>query len=148
MGKTKIFLLCFLSDLSRIVSVIALFLLGSHEGVAQTVAPSGTDNIAVSLTTLFNPVYPPLPLQAGISGDVEVKLLIRPSGTVEAAEATTGHPLLRQAAIDSAIRSQFDCSNCGESLTVISSRTPSGSGQQYIAGLQMLVTHGSPNQEI
>jgi protein TonB len=44
----------------------------------------------------FNPTYPPLARQAGISGDVELKLEIRKDGSVQSATVVSGHPMLTQ----------------------------------------------------
>lgn len=68
----------------------------------------------VVLTKLTEPVYPRLAQQARITGDVEIRIRIRPNGAVESAEVVNGHAMLKQAALDSAQRSQFECRLCGE----------------------------------
>lgn len=78
---------------------------------------ANTPQSEVILTSLTNPVYPQLALQARVVGDVELKLLIRPDGTVESAEAVRGPGMLAQAAVESAKNSRFDCSSCTETLT-------------------------------
>jgi hypothetical protein len=69
-------------------------------------------------TSLSDPVYPRLALQARIRGDVVLKLAVRRDGTVELAEAVSGPGMLIQAALDSAKKSKFDCSRCVETLTL------------------------------
>jgi TonB family protein len=76
-----------------------------HRAPAQTAAAQP----GVSLVKLSPPVYPPLARQARISGDVSILVVIRPDGTVEKAEAVSGHSLLRQSAVDSALKSTFEC---------------------------------------
>lgn len=63
------------------------------------------------LVNLFQPVYPPLARQANISGDVLVAVTVHPDGTFEAAYQS-GHPMLKQAALDSAKQSRFECRGC------------------------------------
>jgi TonB family protein len=71
----------------------------------------------VILTKLFPPKYPPLARQTRITGDVELTIEVRQDGSIESATAVRGHPLLKQAALDSAQQSQFDCQACSETLT-------------------------------
>jgi TonB family protein len=66
----------------------------------------------------FKPSYPPLARQANITGDVELKMEIRRDGSVQSASIVSGHPMLAQAALSSAQRSQFDCRGCGDAVTV------------------------------
>ena len=84
---------------------------------AQNAAvPPAVENRVV-LVSLFQPSYPQLPLVAGISGDVELALAVRQDGSVESAVAVSGHPLLKQAALNSAKQSQFQCQGCNQELT-------------------------------
>jgi protein TonB len=46
------------------------------------------------------PVYPPLAKQARVSGVVRLKVIIGKDGAVQEVTAISGHPFLRQAAID------------------------------------------------
>jgi TonB family protein len=71
-----------------------------------------------TLASLFDPVYPPLARQARITGDVKVAVTIRPDGTIETA-VESGHPMLRQAALDSVQKSHFECRMCGSPSTYI-----------------------------
>ncbi|HEY3971374.1 MAG TPA: energy transducer TonB [Candidatus Sulfotelmatobacter sp.] len=69
----------------------------------------------VVMTRLFPPVYPPLARQARVVGDVRIQLTIGTDGSVESAEVVSGHPMLKQAALDSAQKSQFECRRCTDS---------------------------------
>ena len=48
------------------------------------------------------PAYPRLAMTARIEGPVSVEVVISPEGRVEAARAVSGHPLLKQAAVEAA----------------------------------------------
>jgi TonB family protein len=73
---------------------------------------SSAPKAQVVLTNLAPPVYPPIAKQARISGDVELSIEVQQNGSVASATLIKGHPLLAQAAIDSAKHSKFDCRNC------------------------------------
>jgi TonB family protein len=68
----------------------------------------------VILLKLNQPIYPPLARQVRIVGDVEVEVEVNRDGIVQKVVSLRGHPLLLQAAIDSAKHSQFQCRDCGE----------------------------------
>jgi TonB family protein len=95
-----------------VLSLILLSLTGGSFA-QSTPAPSEAEAQAV-LSKLAPPAYPPLARQARISGDVDVKLVIRRDGRVESAVVVSGHPMLTQAALNSAEQSQFECHNCVE----------------------------------
>lgn len=63
------------------------------------------------LVNLSQPVYPSLARQANIYGDVIVAVTVRPDGKTEVA-FEGGHPILKQAALDSAQQSGFECREC------------------------------------
>jgi TonB family protein len=71
------------------------------------------------ITTLSPPIYPPLARQAHISGDVILMLTVRQDGSIESAEVVSGHPILKQAALNSIQQSSFECRNCSELLTPV-----------------------------
>jgi TonB family protein len=71
----------------------------------------------VVLNKLFPPVYPPLARQARITGDVKMQVTIRQDGSVASVEVISGHPMLKQAAVDSVQKSTFECRRCGEMVT-------------------------------
>jgi TonB family protein len=81
---------------------------------AQSAQTNGGEAV---LMTLSKPSYPPLARQARITGDVELVLDIKADGTIQAVDIVSGHPLLKQAALDSAQHSQFECRKCGETPT-------------------------------
>jgi TonB family protein len=89
----------------------------AQDAFAQSAPNSSTPQIWVALATLSHPVYPPLARQARIMGDVKVKIGIRRNGIVASAEVVSGHPLLRQAALESAKKSLFICQECSEEET-------------------------------
>lgn len=53
------------------------------------------------------PAYPAIARAVGVSGTVVVQVKIDECGNVVAAQAVSGHPLLRQAAVDAAYKWQF-----------------------------------------
>lgn len=81
---------------------------------------SGTPPTGVVLTKLSYPIYPQLARQTRITGDVKVSLGIRLDGSIESAAVVSGHPLLQQAALDSAQHSHYECRGCTESVTSFS----------------------------
>jgi TonB family protein len=84
----------------------------------QSTAPDSKSDVSkgnVILVRLFKPVYPPLARQADISGEVKVAVTVRPDGTTEAA-LESGHAMLKQAALDSATQSHFECRMCSAPL--------------------------------
>jgi TonB family protein len=94
-------------------------------GVFSTLTQNALAQAAVSGETLQNgvvltlspPLYPPLARQARIMGDVKLRLGIRRDGTVATAEVISGHPMLQQAALESAKKSAFLCQGCSEGVT-------------------------------
>ena len=66
----------------------------------------------VVLGKLLPPTYPPLARTARVIGDVQIQLSIRRDGSIESTSVVSGHPLLTQAALESAQKSTFDCHNC------------------------------------
>ena len=53
------------------------------------------------------PEYPAIAKPAHVSGAVQVKVVIDESGNVVGAEAVSGHPLLRAAAVSAARKAKF-----------------------------------------
>jgi TonB family protein len=74
---------------------------------------------AVVLKDVYPPVYPPLAHQARIGGDVTVQVQIRKDGTVKSAEILTGHPMLKEAAQKSALKSTFECEAWSSGVYVV-----------------------------
>jgi TonB family protein len=87
----------------------------NQAGLAQ--APADTPPTEVEFVQLSSPVYPPLARQARIIGDVKIHIKIRPDGSVASAEVIDGHPMLRQAALESAQKSTYECRGCQDPET-------------------------------
>jgi hypothetical protein len=102
-------LICALVTVTIIPAAVA-------QSSAHTEVSSNTSR-GPALTKLFPPVYPSLALAAHIWGNVDLMLNVRQDGSVESARIISGHPLLRQAALDSAQQSQFECRDCKEAVT-------------------------------
>jgi len=85
--------------------------------IAQNPGSAETHQADVVIVKLSPPAYPSPALQAHVSGDVEVTLDIRLDGTVESATAVNGPPMLRQAALDSARQTRFECKGCSDRST-------------------------------
>jgi Gram-negative bacterial TonB protein C-terminal len=82
------------------------------ESTASTEAPNGN----AILVNLSQPVYPSLARQANIHGEVAVAVTIHPDRKTEVA-LESGHPMLAQAALDSAKQSQFECRGCDSAVS-------------------------------
>jgi len=80
--------------------------------VAQTVSSTEAPQAQVALVKLAPLRYPPLPLQARITGDVRVNVHVRTDGGVSSAEALSGQPMLAPGAVENARQSQYECSGC------------------------------------
>lgn len=104
----------------QFIGVRILFLILIYTGTAgfaQISTSSDASKADVSVVNLSNPVYPPLARTARVWGDVEIALKIRKNGTVASAVVSSGHPLLQQAALDSAQKSAFECRGCVDETT-------------------------------
>ncbi|HEX5706949.1 MAG TPA: energy transducer TonB, partial [Pyrinomonadaceae bacterium] len=66
-----------------------------------------TGVIAGKATHKPAPAYPELAKQAKASGTVAVQVVVDEQGRVVSAHAASGHPLLRKAAVDAALRARF-----------------------------------------
>jgi hypothetical protein len=104
------------SNLKLGIRILAALALLSGSAI-KTLAQSDASRGEAVLSKLANPSHPRIAQTAHITGDVELTLEVRKDGTVQSASVVSGPPLLRQAALDSAQRSQFECRNCG--VTVI-----------------------------
>lgn len=58
-------------------------------------------------TSLPKPAYPKVAKAAGASGTVLVQVIVDETGKVTSATAVSGHPLLRQAAVQAAYQARF-----------------------------------------
>jgi len=84
---------------------------------SQTQQPAATQESGVVLTKLLAPTYPPLARQARITGDVKIRVGIRPDGSVASAEVISGHAMLKQSTLESVQKSTFGCEKCTDAVT-------------------------------
>lgn len=94
-----------------------VFFASAQNTFAQTSGSGETAQTGALITKLSPPVYPPLARQARIMGDVKVYVHVRKDGGVESTELFDGHPMLIQAALESAKKSQFECQGCSADIT-------------------------------
>lgn len=97
-------------------SFALLFVLLTEVGWPQgeMAPPSAPPDIVLS--KLFPPAYPFLARQALLAGTVKLQLSIRKDRTLADVTALSGPSLLKEAAIESAEKSQFDCRQCGKAI--------------------------------
>ena len=69
--------------------------------------------------SLPRPPYPPAARAVRAAGEVEVDLTVEPDGTVSAAPARSGHPLLRAASVKAARSAKFEPSTEQVKRTVV-----------------------------
>jgi TonB family protein len=101
---------------SLVVCFLALGIVLTGSTVKSLAQSADTPQGEVVLAKLTEPSYPPLARQTRVIGDVELILEIKADGRIQSAIVVSGHPILKQAALDSAQRSQFECRNCSEGL--------------------------------
>ncbi len=103
---------------SRLTSIALVGSLVGAVGVlfAQSLPNPDNGKSKVVLTELFPPVYPPVARQSHVVGEVQLELKVRPDGSVDSLDVVNGHPLLAQAALESAKQSHFRCTDCSEGL--------------------------------
>lgn len=71
-----------------------------QEGMPPQRIPVDGSLQAANLINQVKPVYPPIAKQAGISGTVELRAVIGTDGHVADLKVISGHPLLREAAVN------------------------------------------------
>jgi TonB family protein len=98
-------------------TVIFLALFANIIVSAQNQPSRDAPQTVASLRRLAPPIYPPLARQARITGTVRIQLQLRKNGSVASAKVIDGHPMLRQAALESAQKSEFECAACAEAGT-------------------------------
>jgi TonB family protein len=107
------------SGFSFLTSILSLgiVLTGSPiKCLPQTGGNAKTLQGKVVLRRLAQLSYPPVARQTRVTGDVELMLGVKEDGSVQSATVISGHPLLKQAALDSAQRSEFNCRNCEQGV--------------------------------
>jgi TonB family protein len=95
------------------VLLVAVAFLEARSSAQQTPQPVHSDATKgeVVLLTLTKPIFPPLARQANVEGEVVVGVTVLPDGSTEAT-VVKGYSLLKQAALDSAKQSRFECRLC------------------------------------
>jgi TonB family protein len=71
-------------------------------------AQSATSRPSLQAVKVEPPVYPPIAMAARVSGDVDLKITLKPDGTPGTIQVESGPQMLKQAAVDSAARSRFE----------------------------------------
>jgi hypothetical protein len=89
----------------------------SSAAAAQVPGSQSESQEGFKITKLPPVIYPPIALAAHVSGEVVLKVMLRPDGGIDSAEAVGGPPMLRQAAIVSAKQTQFECVACNGPTT-------------------------------
>ena len=91
----------------KVRGVITYNFVGSHspDGMALKVINGGVLN--GKATSLPLPRYPPAAAAVNASGPVSVQITVDEDGNVISAEAVSGHPLLRGAAVEAAQQAKF-----------------------------------------
>lgn len=92
--------------------IVSVVLFGASAALAQDAAPAAPKLISKgvlngSALNLAKPAYPPAARAVNAEGAVNVQVTIDENGSVVAATAVSGHPLLRQAAAQAAQQSTF-----------------------------------------
>ena len=91
-----------------------------NSALGQQDFPANAQSLEPRMVSVIHPAYPPLALLANITGEVVLRLGIRKDGGVDSAVVISGHPMLAEAALDSARQSQFTCTACVEEVTLYS----------------------------
>jgi TonB family protein len=80
---------------------------GVGSGTGSGVGAGGDSNLDGQKLYAPPPAYPPIAKAVGAQGTVSVRVTVDEEGDVVAAEAVSGHPLLRGAAVDAARAAKF-----------------------------------------
>jgi hypothetical protein len=93
--------------------LVAVAFLEARSPAQQTPQPVQSDATKgeVVLLTLMKPTFTPLARQANVEGEVVVDVTVLQDGSTEAT-VVKGHPLLKEASLDSARQSRFECRLC------------------------------------
>jgi TonB family protein len=97
--------------MARLLTVclcITLFSTAWGQAATSRVEPQ----IGFTISKLSHAIYPPIALAAHVSGDVVLKIALRPDGLIDSVEVVSGPPMLRQAAIEGVKQAQFECVTC------------------------------------
>lgn len=91
-----------------LLALISLTVLASSQSPTSETKSDPT----VVIAELSPPSYLPIAREARVIGDVVVAVNIRTDGYVDTATVLSGPALLRQTALDSALKSKFKCDGC------------------------------------
>src|SRR5271165_2326444 len=105
---------CCFSNGVTLLFALAVMCFATDSISAQPSASVEPPTTGVVLTRWSPPVYSPLARMASVVGEVRVQVQIRQDGSIESAEVVSGHPMLKQAALESAQKSTFECHSCIE----------------------------------
>ena len=94
------------------VAVILLSAALFSTAIAQSPDAASPPHGPPSITKLPPPFYPPIALAAGVWGRVDLNIAVQPDGAVVSADVMSGPPMLREAAIEGAKQTRFDCARC------------------------------------
>jgi TonB family protein len=109
--RRKVLSMSFFVQIALLSAITIGSIVGALAQEAEATAPIEAPNGNAILVNLSRPAYPPLARQANIYGEVAVAVTIYPDGKTGVA-LESGHPMLAQAALDSARQSQFECRGC------------------------------------
>lgn len=106
----------YIARMALLLVVLVFLQAGSLSQQTPHTVQSDATKGEVVLASLSKPTFSPLARQANVEGDVLVEVIVRPDGSTEAT-VVRGHPLLKQAALDSAMQSRFECRMCSVPLS-------------------------------
>lgn len=100
--------------IAALTAAISLWLWAVPQPVSSQGGPGSEHSTPqLTLTWLAPLAYPTMAAVAGVSGNVNLTVSVYPDGSIESVTVLSGvHPLLIQAAVDSAKKSLFICRNC------------------------------------
>jgi TonB family protein len=84
---------------------------------ATTASSQQATSVPAVVLSRIHVSYPPIAESARVSGKVNVRVRVRPDGTVAESTLLEGLPLLSNAAVDAASRASFECRECTEPST-------------------------------
>jgi TonB family protein len=77
-------------------------------GILSLAVKGQAPGTSVGVSSAVAPVYPPLALSAGVTGEVRVRVAINGDGSVARADAVDGKEPLKQATLEAARRWKFE----------------------------------------
>jgi hypothetical protein len=112
-GRTALYFVQMIASLrARIGVLAAAALICAGALTARETARIDSPENRPKLMKIGEIGYPPIARAARVSGIVDIEVVVRPDGGVQAAKVKSGPPMLSPAALNSARRSLFDCKSC------------------------------------